>query len=280
MWRADWTRGGAAIVVSVASLAQLPGDSPVWAADAGPAPTAVAASPMHSEGAEPVYPRLTAGADPAILAPAILAKVNAVLAKQEADDRAARSDCLRSVREANQKPGVDTYETDISVSYLSAHYLSVNVVSSYDCAGPYPTNGAEAPLTFDLTTGEPINWRTVFKPGFLPPDEGENSAHPSGLAKLYKARYRKTAAADDDCRGVISDPSWSFSPILWLSARGGLMVQPDFPHAVAACADTLTLSPSDLAPYVATAFLADLKATSRPAAIVNPKVRPAPAHAN
>jgi hypothetical protein len=266
---ADWTLDGAAIGLCAAIFMPSPGGSWRAAAGARAAEAPVSASPMHSEGSEPVYPRLTALSNPEILA-----KVNAILAKQESDDRATRSDCFRSVRQANRKPGADTYETDISVTYLSAHYLSVNVVSSYDCAGPYPTSGAEAPLTFDLTTGAPITWQALFEPGFLPPDDGEASAHPSVLAGLYKARYLKTTPVDDDCRGVITDPLWSFSPILWLSATGGLVVQPDFPHAVAACAEPLSLSAADLAPYVRTsAFLADLKATIRPAAAVDRKVR-------
>jgi len=236
-------------------------------APAAEAQTTVAATPTHSQGGDPIYPRLTAFPDPAIMA-----KVNAALAKQEADDRDTRSDCIKRVLQAKQKPGADTYATDIGVTYLSEHYLSVNVVSSYDCAGPYPTDGAEAPLTFDLATGEPIDWKTLFKPGFLPPDDGEDSAHPSGLAKIYKARYRKTDTADDDCLGAIKDPSWSFSPILWLSAKAGLVVQPDFPRVISACADELDLSAADLSPYVKSAiFLADLKATVRPGAPIEAK---------
>jgi hypothetical protein len=251
-------------MVLCAVVSALVGSGAALAADAA---TAVAAAPMHTEGGRPVYPRLIAFPNPAIMA-----KVNKALAEQEAEDRDTRSDCIKSVLEAKQKPGADTYETAISVTYLSAHYLSVNVVSSYDCAGPYPTNGAEAPLTFDLTTGEAMNWKTLFKTGFLPPDDGETNAHPSGLAKIYKARYRKADAADDDCRGVISDPSWSLSPIFWLSEKAGLVVQPDFPHVVAACADDLNLSAADLAPYVNSApFLADLKATVRSVAPVKAK---------
>jgi hypothetical protein len=243
------------------------------AADLTTSPPAVAAAPLHTEGGKPVYPRLTAFPNPSIMA-----KVNAALAKQEADDRDTRSDCIKSVLEAKDKPDADTYRNDISVAYLSPHYLSVNVVSSYYCGGPYPTDGAEAPLTFDLTTGEAIDWKTLFKPGFLPPDDGEDSAHPSGLAKIYRARYRKADPADDDCRSVIADPSSSFSPTLWLNAKQGLVVQPDFPHVVAACADELSLSPADLAPYVKSAiFLADLKATVRPSAASKAKASKAAA---
>jgi hypothetical protein len=250
-----------------ATLTAMIGYAPAKA-DAPIAAAGITASPMHSEGGKPVYPRLTAFPNPAIMA-----KVNAALAKQEADDRDSRSDCIQSVLEAKDKPDADTYRTDISVTYLSPHYLSVNVVSSYYCGGPYPTTGAEAPLTFDLATGEPVDWKTIFKPGFLPPDDGEDSAHPSGLAKIYKARYRRGETGADDCRGVIDDPSVSLSPILWLSAKSGLVVEPDFPHVSAACADALDLSPASLAPYVMnTAFLADLKATVRPSAPV--KIKP------
>jgi len=253
------------------AISVISGPDNALAVDAPTSAAGVAAAPMHSEGGKPVYPRLTAFPNAAVMA-----KVNAALAKQEADDRDTRSDCIKTVLEAKDKPDADTYRTDIRVTYLSARYLSVNVVSSYYCEGPYPTAGAESPLTFDLTTGEPIDWKAVLKPGFLPPDDGEDSAHPSSLAKIYKARYRKTDPADDDCRVAVADPSWSFSPTLWLSAKEGLVVQPDFPHVIAACADNLSLSAADLAPYVKTAaFLADLKATVRPGAAAKTKSPPA-----
>jgi hypothetical protein len=227
----------------------------------------IAAAPLHSVGGKPVYPRLTAFPNPAIMS-----KVNAALAKQEADDRDSRSDCIKSVLEVKQKPDADTYRTDIAVTYLSPHYLSVNVVSSYDCAGPYPTSGAETPLTFDLTTGDPVDWKAMFKPGFLPADDGDDSAHPAGLTKIYRARYRKKDPPDDDCRAAINDPAFSLSPILWLSATDGLVVQPDFPHVSAACADALSLSVADLTPNIkSAAFLADLKATVHPGAAARRK---------
>jgi len=262
----------AAVTLAAASLIMI-GSVAALAAAAPTSAVSLAAAPLHSVGGKPVYPRLTAFPNAAIMA-----KVNAALAKQEADDRDSRSDCIKSVLEAKDKPDADTYRTEISVTYLSPHYLSVNVVSSYYCGGPSPTAGAESPLTFDLTTGDPVDWKTVFKPGFLPPDDGEDSAHPSGLLKFYKARYRKGEVEEDDCRSVIDDPSLSLSPILWLSAKAGLVVQPDFPHVTAACADDLDLSPATLAPYVTSAtFIADLKATVRTGGSV--KAKPSPAGA-
>ena len=90
-------------------------------------------------------------------------------------------------------------------------------------------------------------------------------APPSGLTKLYRARYRlpKAKGDADDCRGVIAEQDpFSGAPIVWLDAKGGIVFQPDFPHVIAACADQLTLSPAEAAPYLKDAKLAaDLKAT-------------------
>jgi hypothetical protein len=135
-------------------------------------------------------------------------------------------------------------------------------VSSYYCAGAYPTNGAEAPVSFDLSTGAAIDWSTQFKPGFLSVESTADNPPPSMLTKIYRARYSK-AKDDAECRQAISDQDpFSGAPIVWLDAKGGVVFQPDFPHALAACATPLTLTPAQIAPYLKNAALtADLKAT-------------------
>ena len=230
---------------------------PGWAA----AP-AIAAAPMHTVGAKAVYPRLTGFPDAKIMT-----RVNALLAAQEKTDRTAYADCLEQIKEQHQKPDKDTYSADIAVSYLSSRYLSVNVNSSYDCAGAYPNAGVETPMTFNLATGQLIDWNAMFKPGFLPSDSAADQASFSVLTKLYRARYSRDKA-DADCRGVIvSDEPFSSPPIVWLDAAKGLVVQPDFPHVTAACANPLSLSAADLAPYLKDAkLLADLKAVVKPPA--------------
>lgn len=208
-----------------------------------PACAAVVAAPMHNSGQTPVYPRLTKYPDAKIMA-----KVNALLAAQEKTDRSARTDCLSQLKDAGEKPNADTYSTAIDVTYLSLRFLSVNVVTSYDCGGPYPTSGAEAPVTFELATGSAIDWSKLFKPGFLPPDTADESEPPSALTKLYRARYRND---DADCRGAITDQDpFADPPAIWLDAKRGVIVEPDFPHAIAACADEMALSPADVAPYL------------------------------
>lgn len=234
--------------------------SPAWAA--GPAAPAVAAAPMHMSGVKAVYPRLTKFPDTKIMA-----HVNALLAAQEKTDRAAYADCVAQLKEQHRKPDKDTYWTDISVSYLSAHYLSVNVNSSYDCGTAYPNAGVETPMTFDLATGRMIDWNTMFKPGFLPSDGAGDRAPPSALTKLYRARY-STKKDDEDCRNAImSDDPFASPPIVWLDAGKGPVAQPDFPHAMTACANPVSLSAADLAPYLKdTRLLADLKAVVKPPA--------------
>ncbi len=233
-----------------AALAALP----LVALAAAPAAPTVAAAPLHSSGTKPAYPRLTKFPDAKILA-----KVNAQLATAEKDNASAYADCLSQLKDMKMKPDKDTYSQDVAVRYLSIRALSIEVVTSYDCAGAYPTNGAETPLTYDLSTGVQIDWTTMFKPSFLAPSSDSDKAPPSALTKLYRARYR----GEKDCRDVITgqDP-FSSAPIVWLDAKGGMVFQPDFPHVIAACADPLTLSPADVAPYLKDAKLAaDLKAT-------------------
>jgi hypothetical protein len=229
-----------------------------WNAAAA-APT-VTAAPMHSSGQTPVYPRLTNFPDAKVMA-----KVNALLAAQEKTDRSARADCLSQLKDAGGKPDADSYSTQITVSYLSRRYLSVNVVTSYDCGGPYPTNGAEMPMTFDLVTGSAIDWSKIFKPGFLPPDNADETAPPSALTKLYRARYRN-GPDDADCRSAIADQDpFAEAPAIRLDSKRGLIVEPDFPHAIAACADQLALSAADLAPYLKGSTLkSDLIAAEKP----------------
>ncbi len=227
------------------------------AAHAAPA---VTAAPMHSAGQNPVYPRLVKFPDAKVLA-----KVNALLAAQEKADRSALADCLSQLKDAGEKPDADSYSTQITVSYLSRRYLSVNVVTSYDCGGPYPTSGAEAPMTFDLVSGSAIDWSKMFKPGFFPPDNADEGAPPSALTNLYRARYRN-APDNADCRSAIADQDpFEQPPAIWLDSKRGLIVEPDFPHAIAACADEMALSPTDLAPYLKDPALETDLAAGKPA---------------
>jgi hypothetical protein len=216
------------------------------------APTPTAA-PMHSSGAKPAYPRLTRFPDAKIMA-----AVNALLAGKQKEARANYADCVKQVTDMKMTPDAQTWQEDVAVRYLSARYLSIEVVQSYYCAGAYPTNGAEAPITIDLKTGKEIDWSTMFKPGFLSGDK------PGALAALYTVRY-SNAKEDAECLDAVkqTDPA-NAGAAFWLDARKGLMFVPGYPHVIAACAVPMALSAKDLAPYAKDPTLvADLKAMGR-----------------
>jgi hypothetical protein len=238
--------------VAVVLAAVFVSASPLRASEAG-----VAASPLHSAGAQAVYPRLTKFPDAGIMA-----RVNAALAVRETADRAASADCVLQLKEQGGTPDKDTYSVEITVRYLSARYFSIDVTAAYDCGGPYP-NTEQRPVTFDLASGRVLAWNTLFKPGFWPSDAAAGRS--SVLTWLYRARYADEKG-DADCRAAIAgnDPFES-APIARLDAKRGLLVWPDLPHAIQACADALSLSPDDLAPYLKDArLLAELKSVVNP----------------
>lgn len=203
---------------------------------AAPAMAAVTAAPMKSEGAAARLPRLTAFPDATVRA-----KVNAALAKREKSDRAAMRDCKA------QAAGAFHYDERAEVTYLSPRAMSVVTVAEWNCGGAYPDNETRA-LTLDLSTGTALDWARVFKPGY-----------DAALRKLYQARY---ANADPECRDAVKT-DFASDLVLWLDAKKhALIVEPEFPHAVQACADDVALDAGAIAPLVADpAFLADLKAS-------------------
>jgi hypothetical protein len=245
MGRAKW----AAAVVLAAAF-------PCAGGPAFAAPGAVLVKPLHSPPGKIVYPRLVAG-----VSVGVKRAVNRALAAQEKADRNQQADCLDQIRTAGQKPEADSFSETVAVAYVSARYLSLDVRQSYFCATAYPTAGAPSPFTLDLTTGKPLDWNAVFKPGFLPRDGAIVS---STVIKLYRARF----AAPPDiaaCKDVIADDqSFEDGVDLWLdAAKGGLVVQPDFPHVIAACAVPIAFGAKDLAPYADAAFVSDLAAAGR-----------------
>jgi len=216
--------------------------------DAPPPNVAVNVEPMHLDGSVPRYPRLVAFPDATARA-----KVNALLAKAEAKDRNDRNDCLSDLRRSRvQDP--ESYDVRVDVTYVTSRYISMQVRRSYYCGGPYPNNGVPDPRTIDLSTATDVNWQRIFKSGFLESD--------GQLAGLYRKRYPTVHGRDADCMSAVSEQPLTLS--LHLDAKQGLVAEPDFPHAIQACAEEIGFSPADIATYVRDAsFLADLKSTLR-----------------
>ena len=211
----------------------------------------IAAAPMTYEGINPTWPRLTSFPDAKVKA-----AVNAILATKEKDARKEKAECYGMLREMKQKPDDDSYYTDLSVTYLSQRYMTVMVRTSSYCGGAYPNNGIPSPITIDLTNGRRLDWQSVFKTGFL-----STETSPGAIIKFYRMRYPKDA--DQECKDRIQgrDPFES-TTVLHLDAKRGLVIEPEFPHVIAVCAEEIALSAKDLAPYLRNkTLLEDLKAT-------------------
>jgi hypothetical protein len=200
----------------------------------------VDAAPRKTSGI-PTYPRLTKLADAAVME-----RVNQQLAAREADDRSLAADCREQLRAAKQKPSKNSFTQTTEVTFLSPRFLTLTVQQSYTCGGPYPTNAALDAVTYDLTTGAAVTWESMFERGFLPA-----AGITPALGALYRKKYR-TGDAASECRNAIEDDGVLFgeTPVFWLDARAGLLVQPRFPHVIEACADEVALTESEIAPYL------------------------------
>jgi hypothetical protein len=195
----------------------------------------VTAAPMHSQTPQQLFPRVKGLPDATVQV-----NVNKILAAREREDAGDRRDCLRA-GDGSFK-GLDAYNEQIHVRYLSPRFLSVEVrVSNSDC-GAYPNDNIPNPITVDLKTGSEVDWDKFFVPGFLPPEMG-------GRSRLGRIYLRHSGLKpDDDCR----DAAGTSDFVVWLdSAKQALMVEPDLPHVIRVCAVTIAIPFAEVAPFVA-----------------------------
>lgn len=191
------------------------------ARDAGPAapgPVEVRTVRDDSTGAE--LPRVTIAGRPEVEA-----RVNASL-----DSLSASLACDPDI----SRPGPDPFEYDTvaRVDHAADDVLSVNIHSSYNCGGPYPSAGVNQSVTYDLTTGEAVPFDALFR------DDADRSA----LGGLLSAALTPMAGdMDGDCDEVLSADALSGGSFGYSLNDEGIAVQPDFPHVIAACGVEATL---------------------------------------
>ncbi len=208
------------------------------AAQVGP----VTAAPMESSTPALQYPHLRGLSDATVQQ-----KVNAQLADQEKSDLETRADCLKQ----NKLPANDRKEAmeTIRVTYLSARFLSLLVRSTdYNC-GAYPNIGVPVPMTLDLKTGDAVDWSSLFRTDFLT-STGRSRFQ---ATRLYLSHYKQT---DKDCLDAVKAGDSGFD--FWLDAKKRVLVMtPDFPHVIQACAEEVELPLTVVAPFVVDRAVAD-----------------------
>ncbi|HMH64840.1 MAG TPA: hypothetical protein VK515_04600, partial [Rhizomicrobium sp.] len=180
--------------------------------------------PQKSAGEIAHYPRLVKFPDPQARD-----RVNEIFAHYDHKQSDDRRDCLQQLREQHLQKDKDSFYTSIEVTYVSRRFLSLSVNGNYYCGGPYPVNGATAPVTVDLTQGAEVDWKKMFKPGFLSGADAKTGETRLGkLAGLYRTRYAKIRKDKDDqeCRDAIGSEGFLDVNLRLDRAQGGLVIEP------------------------------------------------------
>lgn len=195
------------------------------------------ARPALSEGVD-ALPRLVGGG-------AGIAEINADLDRRDAAARAGGCD------------GAGDYERGVSQPMTGPGFVSFWIAEGYYCEGAARPGFDQTALTYDLATGETVDW-VAAAPG-LQLTRGDTTDLPATyvpglsspvLSDWYGARMLASTDREhlEECGDVWSAEALDgMSFKVWLNAEdGGLSVSPEFAHVVMACADTATLSAEEM----------------------------------
>lgn len=140
------------------------------------------------------------------------------------------------------------YEVKVSPPFVAHDILSIYASASYFCGGAYPTNEDNISMTFDLRTGEQIGFPMLFS---------DYEAKGEQILRIIYAkqveRSEKLGAAGKHGDGSCEEDPYPFSmehlkesAFDFHFAQDGLHVQPEWPHALQGCAETVVVSYSKL----------------------------------
>lgn len=136
-------------------------------------------------------------------------------------------------------------------------YVSFWIAEGYYCEGAAHPSFDQTGLTYDLATGQRVDW-VAAAPGLQlvrgdATDMPANYVPPLSSSVLTTWYSRRMLASTDaehlgDCGDVWTAESMGDASFkLLLDAEdGGLSVQPEFPHVVQACADRVTMTPEEM----------------------------------
>jgi hypothetical protein len=181
------------------------------------------------------------------------ARINAILGVADERVRAEITDC-RTADDGQPEPN-SSWERTVRIKMAGPRFLSLADTHNSFCGGAYP-NATPLFATFDLDTGETIDWAT-----YLPADLAAGARQTTDLNGLPSPRltapaliawYRKAALEqlDADMRADCAEAyaREDLSVMLWLDARReGLGVLTDsFPHVIQACAQEAIMPLAEL----------------------------------
>ncbi|MDQ0465143.1 hypothetical protein QO010_002927 [Caulobacter ginsengisoli] len=201
-------------------------------------------------------------ATPRILAPSTpqTAKINAALDRADGRARKLLTEC--------KSGGENFLERGVSVDAYGPRFLSLFIANSIYCGGAHPETWQIA-LTYDLTTGRPIDWAQYLPADLVSvtalEDQGDGSKigvlKSPALLAWYRAAVAREGLQDNawwaECKDVYDTEDLAL--VLWIDAKqGGVMAQASsLPHAVQACVSPQMLSIAELRKRGAKPALAD-----------------------
>lgn len=167
-----------------------------------------------------------------------VARINLALARKDAE-----IPCRTSRKDRT------SYARGVVVTMRGPRYLSVLTSENWFCGGPYPTDGENTALVYDLATGARADWKRLLPPELVQKlidynDVGEGLVVSAALT----ARYIPSSTDDAQCRSAIAHWSGGLGFMLWPDARAdGIAIQPkNLPHVVAACGPEVVIGAREL----------------------------------
>ncbi|OYX57420.1 MAG: hypothetical protein B7Y86_06880 [Brevundimonas subvibrioides] len=213
-------------------------------------------------------PRLS-GDSPAIV------RINAELDRLDATAVADAGECGRM---ADSQEG-DGWTRTITRPMTGPAYLTLREHLEIFCGGAYPST-SQTPITWDLSTGERVNWVALLPGLGLVQDQAEEgmptdyvySVRSPRLETLYE-RKMLAEATDAEWREQCRDV-WTPKPgdelgqgfRVWADAEhGGVAIDADYAHVVQACGGTVYLTADEMREAGAPAALIDALAAGKTA---------------
>ncbi|WP_426051274.1 hypothetical protein [Brevundimonas sp. SL161] len=213
-------------------------------------------------------PRLS-GDSPAIV------RINAELDRLDATAVADAGECGRM---ADSQEG-DGWTRTITRPMTGPAYLTLREHLEIFCGGAYPST-SQTPITWDLSTGERVNWVALL-PGLglvqdqaeegIPTDYVYNVRSPR-LETLYERKMLAEATdaeRREACQDVwkpLTDDELGQGFRVWADAEhGGVAIDADYAHVVQACGGTVYLTADEMREAGAPAALIDALAAGKTA---------------
>jgi hypothetical protein len=136
-------------------------------------------------------------------------------------------------------------------------FLSLVITDSYACEDAAHPDAATASIVYSLVSGKPVDWARLLPPSLIGKqelvDEGGSkfvTLESKRLFALYMDGYTDGGATGQDllqCREALKESGDPPPANVWLDAKsGGLAVEIELPHAVAACEDVVIIPASRL----------------------------------